>query len=139
MDDRRSRIESGWQAFQQALEGLPDELLTQPGVAGDWSVKDLLAHLAFWHESMVEIATVRARGGDIPGPDVEALNQREGEARANWPLQQARDEAQRTHLLVLETALAIPDIDPELLEGDTWGHYEEHTADVRAWRERLGR
>jgi len=37
---------SDWIAF---LETLPEENLTLPGVAGEWSVKDIVAHVA-WYE-----------------------------------------------------------------------------------------
>jgi hypothetical protein len=30
------------------------------------------------------------------------------------------------------------DIDPNLIDVDVWLHYEDHTAQVRAWRERHG-
>ena len=35
------------------LEPLPDEALFQPGVIGDWSIADVLAHLTAWESELV--------------------------------------------------------------------------------------
>lgn len=36
-----------------AIEPLPDEALEQPGAVGDWSVRDVLAHLAAWESELI--------------------------------------------------------------------------------------
>ena len=33
---------------------------------------------------------------------------------------------------------AMPDADPDLIAGNTYDHYDEHAAQLRAWRERVG-
>src|SRR5438128_1790764 len=39
--------------------------MNQPGAVGVWSVKDVLAHIAFWERCMVNIIRAAARG-DTP-------------------------------------------------------------------------
>jgi hypothetical protein len=38
-----------------SFEGLTEEEMTQPGVTGDWSVRDVLAHLAAWDRGYIEM------------------------------------------------------------------------------------
>ena len=45
-----ARIRSARAEFEDLLAGLSPDEMTRPGVAGDWSVKDTLAHLA-WYEA----------------------------------------------------------------------------------------
>lgn len=47
------------------LKGLSSEDLCTPGVVGDWSVKDVLAHLADW-ESHMPIWIEASRRGETP-------------------------------------------------------------------------
>jgi len=39
-----------WTAFQASYAGLSDAQLMEPGVTGDWSVRDILAHVTTWEE-----------------------------------------------------------------------------------------
>src|SRR5262245_19016065 len=43
------RIRATREEFEALLEGLSPRQMTQPGVAGEWSIKDMLAHIA-WYE-----------------------------------------------------------------------------------------
>lgn len=42
------QIRTTRQQFEEALAQVPAAHLTQPGVNGEWSVKDILAHIAWW-------------------------------------------------------------------------------------------
>src|SRR5262245_20714973 len=39
------KLDAGWTAFEESYDVLPRSRLTEPGVTGDWSVKDMLAHV----------------------------------------------------------------------------------------------
>ncbi len=54
----------------QNLEHLTPEQMTQPGVVGVWSIKDILAHLADW-EAHMPIWVASARQGD-PVAEIES-------------------------------------------------------------------
>lgn len=49
---------------------LPAEDRLRPGACGDWSVKDLLAHLHAWHQLFLTRESVGSRGGTpvMPAP-----------------------------------------------------------------------
>src|SRR5690242_11069054 len=42
--------QAGWEAL---LQDIGEEHMTQPGVAGEWSIKDVVAHLTFWRQRTV--------------------------------------------------------------------------------------
>jgi len=42
------KIEQAWAAFQDSYVGLTDEQMMEPGITGDWSVRDILAHVTWW-------------------------------------------------------------------------------------------
>lgn len=54
-----------------AIEPLPDEALVEPGVMGEWSVADILAHLTAWESELVT-ALMRVDQGRKPVRLLEA-------------------------------------------------------------------
>ena len=42
--------------------GLTDEEMLEPGVAGDWSIRDILAHVAAWDRAQTEAYRMMLRG-----------------------------------------------------------------------------
>ena len=67
MSDAVKRVEASWAKLMDALTGLPEERMDEPGVAGDWSVKDVLGHVAYWEGRAIG-AVERALNGE-PEPD----------------------------------------------------------------------
>jgi uncharacterized damage-inducible protein DinB len=137
MSEIIQRVEASWHDLQHALAGIPDERMEEPGVTGEWSVKDVLAHIAYWEDAL----TRRITGSDAnpdAGLDVDAINAREQAARAGWSLAQTRAELAASHGRVLAALATVPEIDPDEVNDDTWDHYDDHAAAVRAWRARHG-
>jgi hypothetical protein len=54
------------------LEELPDEALVEPGVMGEWSVKDILAHLTVWEAELVT-GLMRLQQGKKPAQLLAAM------------------------------------------------------------------
>ena len=65
-DQLLTRIETAWEAFQSSYAGLSDERLMELGVAGDWSVKDLVAHISWWEEEALTHLPHIMAGGRPP-------------------------------------------------------------------------
>ena len=64
MTDRRSELmreeDEGWAELRSRLHQLSPEQITSPGFTPEWSVKDLLAHLAsWWAEANAELERMR--------------------------------------------------------------------------------
>ena len=141
MSDAIERVEASWAELMDAIEGLPEMRMSEPGVAGNWSVKDVLGHVAYWEGRA--IGTVeRALNGepelDVNDASVDTINEGVHEERADWTVEQALGELHETHGRFMSALRQHPAIDPDLIEGDTFEHYDEHAADIRAWRDRVG-
>jgi uncharacterized protein (TIGR03083 family) len=94
------RIRSARQALNEAISGLSEEELTAEGAVGDWSVKDVLAHLAAW-QGEAALAVERAARGEEVGAliteSVDEWNQRRVEERRRLPLVDVVQEFNETH------------------------------------------
>ena len=119
-----------------------------------WSVKDIVAHIAGWQREMT-VALERMARGERPTPegvdyaDADAWNAKFSSAAravgpstviANW---------QQTHMTYVNAAQALPDdrfgetdgkpkTANRLIETSGFGHYREHAAQIREWRQREG-
>jgi hypothetical protein len=139
------RIEGSWRGLTAALDGIPEERLGEPGAVGEWSVKDVMGHLAFWDEQAL-LAAERHLAGQAPVrvDDWQAMNEREAAARADRSVAEQRAELERAHGLLVALLRSRPPLDPAAvglcgcMEEDTYQHYDEHAAEIRAWRERVG-
>ena len=135
-------------AFVSSLEAVDVDLVTAPGVVEDWSVRDLIVHVAFWAEHAAEairlVATDRGDSFDYDTAETDAMNARLlVESRQTAP-SAAIDREERAFD---DLVSALGGLDPALLDvrlgnGDTVAevigydgaeHFREHTAHLRAW------
>lgn len=131
-------LATSWQNLLDSDNGIPEERMGEPGVAGDWSIKDVLAHVAYWDWDELVLVERFANGEPAAEePDYEAENQRVYAERAGWPLAEVRRELLDTHDRLVTALHNAPGYDLERLKG-SWEHYDEHAAEIRAWRERAG-
>ncbi len=145
------KVEAAWADFHASYAGLSDDDLLIPGVTGDWSIRDLIAHVAWWDaEAIAHLPTVLA--SDTPPRysvtygGIDAFNALKTKEKAGLSLDEVRAEAEETHQRLLAYLRSVP---PEALKGnakvthrlrlDTYGHYPIHAADIRRWRERKSR
>ena len=148
VDGILAELRSERDAFVAALDAVDLELVTVPGIVGEWSVRDLVVHVAFWSEHATEALRLSVAGrGDEFAYDTaqtDAMNARLlEESRRMTP--EAAVEREERAFNALSTALA--ELDPALLDlrlgnGDTVAevigydgaaHYREHTGHLRAW------
>ena len=132
------RIETAWQEFRQALEGIPAERAGERGVCDDWSVKDIVAHIASWENcaaTTIEGIESVDGGGDLT---IDEINAQDYERISELSYQDALAELERSHARIVAVARAAEDLGPDQVEGDTWEHYEEHGNQIRQWRSREG-
>jgi len=135
-------------AFLEVLADVDAALVTVPGVMEDWSVRDLVVHLAAWAEhgaGAIELA-VSGRGAAFAytTAETDSMNERIlADGRRTSP----SDALAREDAAFAALRRAVEGLDPALLElrlgnGDTVRevivydgpeHYAEHTAHLRAW------
>ncbi len=123
--------------------------MLEPGVVEDWSVKDLLGHIAFWANRAANTLTeVQAgRGDQVPGTEsqteTDEWNAREAAARKDKSLAANRDEWQRAHEAARAALERFPEekLDEAFKDravvfsfgADTFAHYQEHASQIKAW------
>jgi hypothetical protein len=138
-DDILAQLDRSWANLSAAIAGIPSGRLCDPGVTGQWSAKDVLGHVAFWDRFGAEQAR-REQAGE-PEPDGETdwqtLNDTDQIAKADWQAERVLAELDAAHIAILTAYRALPTLDPEHVKED-WEHYDEHAAEIRAWRERMG-
>jgi hypothetical protein len=124
-----------------------------PGTIGDWSVKDLIAHLTWYEAAVVEGAQqvlttgsfTRRRRGDL---GLDENNVQIAAASRSRSVREVQDEADRVFAQLLVVVNACPDAllnDPKLLglpddlvpwmaiANNSYAHYREHEPALRAW------
>jgi len=153
-----SELNASREAMLKTLEGLDDDQMVEPGVIGDWSVKDILVHLSLWEAELVTLLW-QARQGRKPttaqlSPDtVDELNARWYPMHKDRALNQVLEDF---HAVRRQTArrvdgftdkeLADPGLFPWLdgeplghwIAEDSYGHEAEHMAQIITWRQSHG-
>ena len=131
-------------ALTSVIYGLNEEQLDTAGAVGRWSVKDLLAHMGKWEEICLTELQKHVRGEEPGGDYRDALrynDQWEAELQTLSLLESiAFFETSHARLLVFLGKLSEEQWDGYVrawVRGSTWHHFEEHGAEIRAWREHL--
>jgi hypothetical protein len=60
------RVDRAWQALLASYAGLSEAEMTEPGVTGGWSVKDIVAHVTWWEEEALTHLPLIMAGGRPP-------------------------------------------------------------------------
>ena len=141
-------LEMSRETFQDVLADVEAALVTVPGVVGDWSVRDIVHHLAKWCEHASEAIDLarEGRAGDFAYStnDTDAMNERfVAEARGVSPadalaVEEAAYEGFRNRVAELDEALlglrlGNGDSVAQVIVYDGPEHYAEHTEHLRAW------
>jgi hypothetical protein len=109
-------IETEGKALEQLISGLSPEQMTQPGIVGEWSVKDVLAHLLEWQCMVLKWHAAGIQGKVIPIPaeglnwaQIPLLNQRIYETYRDTPLTDIQKQFKVTHKKMLNTIQGLSD------------------------------
>jgi hypothetical protein len=141
------QIDNAWTELAHSYAGLPEARLVQPGVVDDWSVKDIVAHVTTWEQEALKHLPLIVAGGTPPRyaaqGGIDAFNARATEAGRRLSLAEVLRRRDETHARLVEFIRRQPEGTfggrtraRRRLRLDTYGHYPEHTAAIRAWRER---
>jgi hypothetical protein len=139
-----------WEAL---LARIGEVRMEQPGVAGHWSIKDIVAHLMSWRKRTVARLQAVARGEPQPRPfwpanlqSDDEINDWMYETNRDRSVQEVLDDSRRVFQQLLAAIDALPGdvlMEPKSfpwLEGNSltaailFSHFhDEHEADMRAW------
>ena len=96
------KLERAWSDFQGSYAGLTDAQLAQPGVTGEWSVKDIMAHVTAWEQEALKYLPLILDGGRPPRYSVtyggiDAFNALTTEQKRGLSLPAVLQEMEETH------------------------------------------
>jgi uncharacterized protein (TIGR03083 family) len=150
-----ARIHETNDRLETLLGRLGVDQMNRPGAVGAWSVKDVLAHLAFWERYGANLLRAIAQG-ETPELDAEDMTEtRNASVVAQYYLRPlsavvADWQAASDELIELIADLSPQDLnDPDRfawspgrtlldrLTGNSYGHMEEHIAQIREWMGRF--
>ena len=141
------RLEMKWAAIKESYTGLSDSQLTEPGVVGNWSVKDILAHVTTWEEEALKYLPVILEGGTPPRyrvayGGIDAFNALMTERKKSLPLSEVLRQVDEVHRRLLDLIQSAPEDQfaretrfRRRLRLDTYHHYPQHAEAIRRWRE----
>ena len=143
------RIRSAWEALERSHAGLSDAQLIQPGIAGDWSVKDILAHVTTWEEESLKYLPLIIEGGQPPRyaryGGIDAFNAMMTTQKRGLSLADVREKMHEVHARLIEFLQGVPEAQfvretrfRRRLRLDTYRHYLEHARAIGQWRAKLG-
>jgi len=132
-----------------SYQGLSDEHMIRPGAVGEWSVKDVLSHVASWEEVALPDLARLARGDtptlasiDLYSTSFDGFNALIMSLRRALPLDQVLRELDIVRADFMTAVSRLPD--PVLAEGQfgrmlvqiTAEHDRQHADDLRQWRKK---
>jgi len=136
------------QEFLDALADVEPSLLTTPGLVGEWSARELIAHLGYWTGHAAE-AVHQAEMGKVGefGDDEHDVDERNAiVARVALDTDlvtvRQREEAafgalverlRRADPAWLDERVSYGDTLERVIQDDGPEHYREHALDLRAW------
>lgn len=134
-------------AFFEALSSVAPESMSTPGLIGEWSARELIAHLGYWagHATEAIHAVEQQREDDhgLSGQTVDDINATVARVAREADL----DTVRRREAASVEALIErLRTLDPELLavrlpgggtladaiEEDGAGHYREHATELRS-------
>jgi uncharacterized damage-inducible protein DinB len=136
--------------WDAAVARIPPEEALKPGFCGDWSLKDVIAHIVWYEREMVNVLERREFAGsklwELP---TDRRNAAIHEQTDGGTLEERLAEAHQVfgHLMDLIASLTDKDLsDPasfpgmpaewrpwEVLASNTYEHYEDHLAQTEAF------
>jgi len=149
MSDKAARLHDTNEAFselQRAIDGLDEEAMGRTWL-GTWGVREILIHISGWHDAMIP-AFASIANGAAPYPpgtydDFDAWNARFVDRKSGVKPADVLTELDLSHRRFVGAAAVLPDAhfapgggarDP--FDGAGAGHYREHAAQIREWRQR---
>jgi hypothetical protein len=141
------RLETAWTALKESYTGLSDAQLLEPGVMGDWSVKEILAHVTTWEEEALKYLPFIINGEKPPRyvqyGGLDAFNAQMAEQKRSLALAEVLSQLEETHRRLISYLQSVPEEHfigetrfRHRLRLDTYSHYPLHARAIQEWRER---
>jgi hypothetical protein len=162
-EDALEQMRAGYGQISEALATVPREHLTDPGVVGEWSLRDVLAHFAGYERylSGEVLATLQGRAAtneelygrpDAPTPaddiDENTSNAWVVARARRQPVDAVLEDFATAHYRLVAAVEACDDDEFEdlarfasfdgrslasVLPNQCWAHYAQHLPDILRW------
>ncbi len=144
-------IEEEYHNLEKALDGLTNEQMERPFLDG-WCARDIIAHILGWSRESAAMLQRLARG-ERPAPEGVDYSDTDGwnaKFAAAWRAANPNTVVatwRQAHANFVRAAQAVPDdryaakadgapsTASRIVEGNGYGHYREHIAHIRKWRQ----
>jgi hypothetical protein len=155
-DEILDALEDEREKLMDAIEGLSNEEMIEASVVGDWSIKDILAHLSAWEAELVKLLW-QIRQGQPPsgiyasGVPIDEVNAAWSEAARSRTLERVMDDFISVRKQTVRRVQPFSDADLsdpqhwpwlkghplwEWIANDSFQHEAEHAAQILEWRSR---
>jgi hypothetical protein len=146
-------ISAGHEMLVKVLSPLDETQMTAVGVSGDWSIKDILAHLTAWQKCLLTDMQDATSGDEpatsamnITGEEMDRLNEQFYQGNKARPLNEVLADFHSTHSQLLATVQAMSEedlLDPDrfawtdgkplwqFVASETYEHILEHIGAIR--------
>ena len=157
-------LQQEYRQWEELLDQIGPERMEQPGVNGDWSMKDIVAHLTGW-QPRVNAHLQAARRGEPESPSPwpahlqtdDDINAWIYESQSGRPLRDVLDESRQVFQQLLDIVEGLPEdvrieqvhqggrdyhlvwLDGQRFQpGEFFDHFhDDHESNVRAWLTRM--
>jgi hypothetical protein len=141
------------QKLETVLQGLTDADMVKAPASGEWSVKDILAHIAFWEQFFIQRYRAGLRGEKQVMPEwsksgvLNDINKEVYERNLKRKLSDVKKSFHASYKLIFDAVEQIPEEDmfapakydwtgkntlADYIVGNTSEHYAEHLAMIDA-------
>ncbi len=144
------KVEAAHSEWQQLLSEVGAGRMGEPGVTGEWSVKDIIAHIAAWEGRVLDRMESEATGAplEMAGWDMDKMNEAFYEHSRERSLEAVLQDAHAAHAHLMDRVQSLSEEalfegghfqwtngDPLCywIAGNTYEHYDEHAAPIREW------
>jgi hypothetical protein len=142
------RLNDAWLGLKESYAGMPESQLLEPGVTGQWSVRDILAHITTWEEEALKHLPLILQGGTPPRYStkyggIDAFNALMTKQKAGLAFSEVLHQMEETHSRLLDYVRDAPEEQftretrfRRRLRLDTYNHYPKHANAIQKWRQR---
>lgn len=147
------RIQAERAPYDELLASIDPERMSEQGLDGEWSVKDVkdvVAHVAWYEREMIGPIKARALiGSDMWDLDLDERNEAILEENRKRPAEEILAESRQVYSELLSQLATLDDedlLDPgrfagmpqewipwQVIASNTYEHYPEHVAQIKAW------
>lgn len=150
-----STLKKAREEWEALLAQVGEEQMLQPGAAGKWSVKDVIAHVTWGEREITPVMRAHVlAGSELWNLSDDERNEIVYQQNRDRSLHEIMNEEQQAYADLLAAAQTLSDEDlndshrykqmPEewvpwqLYAGNTFKHYQDHMPSIREWLAQRG-